>query len=77
MSEMMEKRRARARAIHTHGTLQKAVEAGELEQFQDLSLSEAVVLGLLNQEVKTFIGIFGHGMTDVGEVMRVYCVCTT
>lgn len=72
MSEMMEKRRARARAIHTHGTLQKAVEAGELEQFQDLSLSEAVVLGLLNQEVRTFIGIFGHGMTDVGEVMRVY-----
>ena len=72
MSEMMELRRTRAKAIRTHGTLQKAVEAKILKQFQDISLSEAVVLGLVNQGVKTFIGIFGHGMTDVGEVLRVY-----
>ena len=43
-----------------------------MEQFQDISLSEAVVLGLINQGVKTFVGIFGHGMTDVGEVLRIY-----
>lgn len=72
MSEMIEQRRKRAKAIQTYGTLQNAVAAGSLEQFQDISLSEAVVLGLLNQGVRTFIGIFGHGMTDVGEVLRVY-----
>lgn len=72
MSEMMEERRKRAKEIKTYGTIQKAVEAGRLEQFQDISLSEAVVLGLINQGVRTFVGIFGHGMTDVGEVLRIY-----
>lgn len=37
-----------------------------------LTLSEAVVLGLLRQEVKTFITVFGHGSTEVGEVLRIY-----
>ena len=72
MNEIIEQRRKRAKEIKTYGTLQKAVEAGSLKQFQDISLSEAVVLGLLNQGVRTFIGIFGHGMTDVGEVLRIY-----
>lgn len=72
MNEMIEKRKKRAKEIKTYGTVQKAVEAGSLEQFQDISLSEAVVLGLVNQGVKTFVGIFGHGMTDVGEVLRIY-----
>lgn len=69
---MIEQRRKRAREIKAYGTIRKAVEAGSLEQFQDISLSEAVVLGLINQGVKTFVGIFGHGMTDVGEVLRIY-----
>ena len=72
MSEMIEQRRKRAKEIRTYGTIRKAVEAGSLDQFQDISLSEAVVLGLINQGVKTFVGIFGHGMTDVGEVLRIY-----
>lgn len=72
MSEMIEQRRKRAEGIKIYGTIQKAVEAGSLEQFQDISLSEAVVLGLLNQGVRTFVGIFGHGTTDVGEVLRIY-----
>jgi 3D-(3,5/4)-trihydroxycyclohexane-1,2-dione acylhydrolase (decyclizing) len=38
----------------------------------DLSLSEALVLGLLRQEVKTYFTVFGHGSTDLGEVLRVY-----
>ena len=38
----------------------------------DLTLSEALVLGLLRQEVRTFFTVFGHGSTEVGEVMRVY-----
>ncbi len=38
----------------------------------DLTLSEALVLGLLRQGVKTFFTVFGHGSTEVGEVLRVY-----
>ena len=38
----------------------------------DLSLSEALLLGLLRQEVRTFFTVFGHGSTDLGEVLRVY-----
>lgn len=72
MSEKVEQRKIRAREIKKYGTVRKAVESGGLKQFQDISLSEAVVLGLLNQGVKTYIGIFGHGMTDVGEVLRIY-----
>lgn len=72
MSEMIEQRRKRAKEIKAYGTMRKAVEAGSLEQFQDISLSEAVVLGLINQGVRTFVGIFGHGTTDVAEVLRIY-----
>jgi 3D-(3,5/4)-trihydroxycyclohexane-1,2-dione acylhydrolase (decyclizing) len=38
----------------------------------DITLSEALVLGLLRQGVRRFVGIFGHGSTEVGEVLRVY-----
>ncbi len=38
----------------------------------DITLSEAIVLGLLAQNVRNYIGIFGHGSTEVGEVLRVY-----
>lgn len=69
---MIEARRKRAQAVKKYGTLRKAVEAGVLDQFEDISLSESVVLGLLNQGVKIFVGIFGHGMTDVGEALRIY-----
>ena len=69
---LKEEMRVRARAILKHGTLREAVASGSLEQFQPVSLSEAVVLGLVNQGVTTFIGIFGHGSTDVGEILRIY-----
>ena len=72
MSTMMEERAKRAKAILEYGTIRNAVNAGKMEQFQDISLSEAVVLGLVNQGVKTFVGIFGHGSTDVAEVLRIY-----
>lgn len=72
MGEMIAQRRRRAQAIKKFGTLRKAVEAGCLEKFEDVSLSEAVVLGLVNQGVTSFVGIFGHGMTDVGEALRIY-----
>ena len=38
----------------------------------DVSMSEALVIGLIRQNVRTFLTIFGHGSTDVAEVLRVY-----
>jgi 3D-(3,5/4)-trihydroxycyclohexane-1,2-dione acylhydrolase (decyclizing) len=38
----------------------------------DVTCSEGVVLGLLRQGVTKFLVIFGHGSTDLGEVLRVY-----
>ena len=38
----------------------------------ELTLSEALVIGLLKQGVRHFFAIFGHGSTDLGEVLRVY-----
>jgi 3D-(3,5/4)-trihydroxycyclohexane-1,2-dione acylhydrolase (decyclizing) len=38
----------------------------------DLTLSEALVLGLLKQGVKTYLTVFGHGSTEIGEVLRIY-----
>ncbi|WP_287187793.1 thiamine pyrophosphate-binding protein [Rhodovulum sp.] len=37
-----------------------------------LTLSEGLVLGLLRQGVRTFFAIFGHGSTDLVNVLRVY-----
>jgi 3D-(3,5/4)-trihydroxycyclohexane-1,2-dione acylhydrolase (decyclizing) len=45
---------------------------GSLPRRLDLTLSEALVLGLLRQGVKTFLTVFGHGSTEVGEVLRIY-----
>jgi len=38
----------------------------------DLTLSEALLLGLIRQNVRTFLTVFGHGSTEVGEVLRIY-----
>lgn len=38
----------------------------------DVTLSEALVLGLLKQGVSVFYTVFGHGSTEVGEVLRIY-----
>jgi len=72
MNTIIEQRKKRAQAFKKYGTLRKAVEAGYLDKFEDISLSEAVVMGLVNQGVTSFVGIFGHGMTDVGEALRIY-----
>jgi len=67
-----EARKARAKALAEYGTISAAVEAGAMKQFQDLALSEAIVLGLYNQGVRHYVGIFGHGTTAVGDSLRVY-----
>lgn len=37
-----------------------------------LTLSEALVVGLLKQGVRRYFAIFGHGSTDLAEVLRIY-----
>ena len=49
-----------------------AFAKNSLPQRLDLTLSEALVLGLLRQGVKRYYTVFGHGSTEVGEVLRVY-----
>lgn len=38
----------------------------------DLTLSEALVVALMKQGVRRYFAIFGHGSTDLGEVLRIY-----
>ncbi len=49
-----------------------AFAANTLPHRTDLTLSEALVLGLLKQDVRIFFTVLGHGSTEVGEVLRVY-----
>ena len=62
----------RAQAIAEAGGLAPALAAGKLDRLQKVSLSEALVLGLLRQGVSKYFAIFGHGSTDLAEVLRVY-----
>lgn len=64
--------RARASAIAEAGGLQAALDQNRLPSRMSVSLSEALVLGLLKQGVTKYLAIFGHGSTDLGEVLRVY-----
>jgi len=71
-SETRRQIRDRARAIHAAGGLQAALDSGALPKLVDVTLSEALVLGLLKQGVRKYFAIFGHGSTDLGEVLRLY-----
>ena len=62
----------RAAAIAHHSSLHKAVSPGTIAQYQDITVSEALVLGLLQQGVTRYFGIFGHGSTAIAEVLRIY-----
>ena len=64
--------RARAKAIAQAGGLEEALAKGSVPKLIDCTLSEALVLGLLKQGVKKYFAIFGHGSTDLGDVLRVY-----
>jgi 3D-(3,5/4)-trihydroxycyclohexane-1,2-dione acylhydrolase (decyclizing) len=37
-----------------------------------MTVSEALTLGLLQQNVRTYFVVLGHGSTEIGEVLRVY-----
>jgi 3D-(3,5/4)-trihydroxycyclohexane-1,2-dione acylhydrolase (decyclizing) len=62
----------RAGQIAAAGGLDAAIDGGLIAGRQDITLSEAVVLGLIRQNISTFFAVFGHGSTDVAEVLRVY-----
>src|SRR5215475_10045524 len=64
--------RQRARRITEMGGLTPAMQAGALQGIVRTTLSEALVLGLLKQGVRKYFAIFGHGSTDLGEVLRIY-----
>ena len=64
--------RERARAIHRAGGIAEALASGAILRQVAVSLSEALVLGLLKQGVRKYIGIFGHGCTDLAEILRIY-----
>jgi 3D-(3,5/4)-trihydroxycyclohexane-1,2-dione acylhydrolase (decyclizing) len=49
-----------------------ALARNALPDCLDLTLSEALVLGLLRQEVRIYFTVLGHGSTEVGEVLRLY-----
>jgi 3D-(3,5/4)-trihydroxycyclohexane-1,2-dione acylhydrolase (decyclizing) len=62
----------RAKMIKKAGNIQNALATGKLSRKLDISVSEAVVMGLLLQGVEKFIAVFGHGTTEIGEVLRIY-----
>ncbi|MAE65973.1 MAG: thiamine pyrophosphate-binding protein [Phycisphaeraceae bacterium] len=65
-------RRSHAAAIAGAGGVARAIETGAVPPRIDSTLSEALVLGLLLQDVRTFLVVLGHGSTEVGEVLRIY-----
>jgi 3D-(3,5/4)-trihydroxycyclohexane-1,2-dione acylhydrolase (decyclizing) len=65
-------REARAACLARAGGLDGALQSGSLPRRIDTTLSEALVLGLLSQGVRTFFCVLGHGSTEIGEVLRIY-----
>lgn len=62
----------RAQAIAQAGGVAAALAEGLLPRRADLELAEALVLGLLRLGVRRYVGVFGHGSTQLGEAVRVY-----
>ena len=66
VAQLAQTRQARAQQIAAAGDL------GVLGRRIDTTVSEALVLGLWLQGVRTFFCVFGHGSTEIGEVLRIY-----
>ena len=64
--------RLRARAVRDAGGFEEALANGSMPKLIETTLSEALVLGLLKQGVRKYFAIFGHGSTDLGDVLRIY-----
>ena len=70
--ERLSARMSRAKIIKNAGGVDAAISKGDLPGSINTTVSEALILGLLLQGVKKFIVVFGHGSTEIGEVLRVY-----
>ncbi len=68
----LDERKNRASIIASSGGVNEAIANGSIGEYIDLSVSEAIILGLLKQGVTKFLSVFGHGTTDIGEVLRIY-----
>lgn len=62
----------RAQVIADAGGLEAALRSQALPHQIEATLSEGLVLGLLKQGVRKYLAVFGHGSTDLAEVLRVY-----
>lgn len=62
----------RAALIKSAGGLDNAIRQYRLNDPITLPLVEALVLGLMQQDVTKYLAIFGHGSTALGEVLRIY-----
>src|SRR5471032_612476 len=71
-NETMRAMRERARAIAQAGGVEQVLAKGSVPKLIECTLSEALVLGLLKQGVRKYFAIFGHGSTDLGNVLRIY-----
>jgi 3D-(3,5/4)-trihydroxycyclohexane-1,2-dione acylhydrolase (decyclizing) len=71
-SDIRQQMRARARAIREAGGIDAALAKSAVPKLIETTLSEGLVLGLLKQGVRKYLAIFGHGSTDLGEVLRIY-----
>jgi 3D-(3,5/4)-trihydroxycyclohexane-1,2-dione acylhydrolase (decyclizing) len=65
-------RTVRAQAIAKAGGILDARASGALPRTIDTTVSEALVLGLIMQGVNKFVTVFGHGSTEIGEILRIY-----
>lgn len=72
MSGLEEIRAHRAQIIASSGGIEAALRTGALPKFIETTLSEAIVLGLLRQNVTHYLTVLGHGSTEIGEVLRIY-----
>jgi 3D-(3,5/4)-trihydroxycyclohexane-1,2-dione acylhydrolase (decyclizing) len=72
MSDITSARANRAAIILEAGGIQNAIHSGKIPRFIDISVSEALIMGLLLQGVRKFVTVFGHGTTEIGEVLRIY-----
>lgn len=72
VSTIEKQRFINAQLIASSGNIEEAIKTGRLPQYVDTTVSEALIMGLLRQEVTTFVSIFGHGSTEIAEVLRIY-----
>ena len=64
--------RARARAIRAPAASRRRSPTAPCRSWSRPRCPKALVLGLLRQGVRKYLAIFGHGSTDLGDVLRIY-----